>query len=144
MATNLAYRETEPSVVGEPKPSRDAAQHAFQVLYVGFMVLPIVAGLDKFTHLLVNWDQYFSPFFAGLMGPLAPYFMRIVGVVEIVAGLVVAFAPRFGGYLVAIWLWGIIINLLSIPDYFDVALRDFGLSLGAIALARLADVRPQR
>jgi uncharacterized membrane protein YphA (DoxX/SURF4 family) len=144
MATNLAYRETEPSVVGEPKPSRDAAQHAFQILYIGFMVLPIVAGLDKFTHLLVNWDQYFSPFFAGLMGPLAPYFMRIVGVVEIVAGLVVAFAPRFGGYLVAMWLWGIIINLLSIPDYFDIALRDFGLSLGAIALARLADVRPQR
>src|ERR1051325_10116467 len=144
MATNLAYQQTEPSVTGEPKPTRDAAQHAFQILYVGFIVLPIMAGLDKFTHLLVNWEHYFSAFFAGLMGPLAPYFMRIVGVVEIVAGLVVAFAPRFGGYLVAVWLWGIIINLLSIPDYFDVALRDFGLSLGALALAQLADVRPRR
>jgi hypothetical protein len=67
--------------------------------------------------------------------------MRIVGVVEIVAGLVVAIAPRFGGYLVALWLWAIIINLLSIPGYYDIALRDLGLSFGALALAQLAEVR---
>jgi uncharacterized membrane protein YphA (DoxX/SURF4 family) len=137
---NVAYRHVEEATdqrALRPVP----AERAYTILYLGFIVLPIVAGLDKFTHLLVNWDQYFSPVFAGLVGPLAPYFMRIVGVVEIVAGLVVAFAPRFGGYLVAVWLWGIIINLLSIPGYFDIALRDFGLSLGALTLAQLAELR---
>jgi hypothetical protein len=137
---NVAYRRVEQAPAEtELRPVR--AERAYTILYVGFVALPIIAGADKFAHLLVNWDQYLSPFFASLMGPVAPYFMQIVGVVEIVAGVVVAAAPRFGGYLVALWLWGIIINLLSIPGYYDIALRDFGLSLGALALAQLAKVR---
>jgi hypothetical protein len=139
--TNVAYRRVEQPSVENAELRPAAFARAYTILYYGFIALPILAGLDKFTHLLVNWDQYFSPFFAGMIGPLAPYFMRIVGVVEIVAGIVVAIAPQFGGYLVAAWLWGIIINLLSIPGYFDIALRDFGLSLGALALADLAKVR---
>jgi hypothetical protein len=136
----VAHRHVEqPPAETELRPA--AAERAYSLLYFGFIVLPIIAGLDKFTHLLVNWDQYFSPFFAGLMGPLAPYFMRAVGVVEIVAGIVVAVAPRYGGYLVAAWLWGIIVNLLSFPGYYDIALRDFGLSLGALTLAQLAELR---
>jgi hypothetical protein len=86
----------------------------------------------------VNWDQYLAPKIAALL-PVAPHtFMLIVGVVEIVAAGLVALKPRFGAYVVAAWLWGIIVNLLLIPGYFDIALRDFGLSLGALALARLA------
>lgn len=119
-------------------PAGSAARQAYRILHVGFTVAPIVAGLDKFTRLLVNWDQYLAPAIAGLSPVGAHGFMLLVGVVEIVAGLVVALRPRFGGYLVAAWLWGIILNLLLLPGYFDVALRDFGLSLGALALARLA------
>jgi hypothetical protein len=118
-------------------PSDTAARQAFQFLYFGFIVAPIVAGLDKFFHLLVNWDQYLAPAIAGLL-PLSPHmFMLAVGVVEVLAGIIVAVKPSIGGFVVAAWLWGIIVNLLLIPGYFDIALRDFGLSLGALALARL-------
>ena len=97
-----------------------------------------MAAADKFLHLLVNWDQYLAPTIANLL-PVTPHtFMMAVGVIEIVAGLLVAIAPYYGGYLVALWLWGIIGNLLLIPGYFDIALRDLGLSLGAVALARLS------
>lgn len=116
----------------------DPVYQAWQILHIGFTVAPIVAGLDKFFGLLVNWDQYLAPVIAQLT-PLGNNLMVIVGVVEIVAGLVVALRPRYGGYLVAIWLWGIIVNLLLIPGYYDIALRDFGLSLGALALARLSE-----
>src|SRR5262245_66072116 len=114
---------------------------AFQILRLGFTVAPIIAGLDKFLGLLTNWDKYLAPQVSSTLGVHPHTFMMIVGVIEIVAGLLVAIAPRFGGYLVAAWLWAIIVNLLSIPGYFDIALRDFGLSLGALALAQLADVR---
>lgn len=102
-------------------------------------MLPIVAGLDKFLHLLVNWDQYLAPVVAKLLPVDGHTFMLAVGVIEIVAGLLVWFKPRLGAWVVAAWLWGIIIDLLLVPGYFDVALRDFGLSLGAITLARLAE-----
>ncbi len=108
------------------------------ILYVGFVVLPIVAGLDKFFHYLVNWDAYLAPIFANTLGVTAHTFMYGVGVIEIVAGLVVMVWPQVGAYIVAIWLWGIIVNLLAIPGYYDIALRDFGLSLGALALGRLS------
>jgi hypothetical protein len=134
-------RETfapQPFRVQAAAPSDRAARQAFQILYFGFIVAPIVAGVDKFFHLLVNWDQYLSPFIAGLL-PIGPHtFMQAVGVVEVVAGIIVAVKPSIGGWIVAAWLWGIIVNLLLIPGYFDIALRDFGLSLGALALARLA------
>lgn len=133
-------RETfapEPLGVQAAAPADRAARQAFQILYFGFIVAPIVAGLDKFFHLLVNWDQYLAPTIAGLL-PLSPHtFMLAVGVVEVVAGIIVAVKPSIGGWIVAAWLWGIIVNLLLVPGYFDIALRDFGLSLGALALARL-------
>ncbi len=116
----------------------DPTYQAYQLLHVGFTVAPIVAGADKFLELLVDWDMYLAPWIAGL-SPIGGHgLMLMVGVVEIVAGLIVWFRPRFGGYLVAAWLAGIILSLLTLPGYFDVALRDFGLALGALALARLA------
>lgn len=118
----------------------DSRSHqAFQILRLGFTVAPILAGLDKFFNILTDWTQYLAPTFNGILGLSPSTFMAIVGVIEIVAGLLVWFKPRFGGYLVMAWLWGIIVNLLLIPGYFDVALRDFGLSLGALSLARLAE-----
>jgi hypothetical protein len=97
-----------------------------------------VFGLDKFFNVLVNWEQYLAPWVNRLLPGTASDFMYLVGVVEIVAGLVVAIKPRYGAYLVAAWLAGIIVNLLTYSGYYDVALRDFGLMLGALALARLA------
>ena len=111
---------------------------AYQILRLGFIVAPIVAGLDKFFHLLVNWDQYLPPFVNRLVGGYGHELMLAVGVIEIVAGLGVAFKPKVFAYVVSAWLLLIVINLLMIPGYFDVALRDFGLSLGALALARLS------
>ena len=114
------------------------AYQAYQTLRLGFTVAPIVAGLDKFFHLLVNWDQYLPPFVNNLTGGHGHELMLVVGVIEIVAGLGVAFKPRLFAYVVSAWLLLIIANLLMIPGYFDVALRDFGLSLGALALGRLS------
>lgn len=114
------------------------AYQAYQVLHIGFVAAPVLAGLDKFFHVLVNWDMYLAPAIAQLSPVGGHNLMLIIGVIEIVAGLLVAFRPRIGGYVVAVWLWGIIVNLFLIPNYFDIALRDFGLSLGALALARLA------
>ena len=108
------------------------------ILRFGFTVAPILFGLDKFFNMMVDWTKYLAPQIAGML-PFSPStFMRGVGVVEIVAGLIVALRPYLGGYVVAMWLWAIIINLLMIPGYYDIALRDFGLSLGAIALARMS------
>jgi len=121
----------------------DPVYQAWQILHIGFIVAPIVAGLDKFFGILVNWDQYLAPSIARLT-PLGYNLMVVVGVIEIVAGIVVALRPRFGGYLVAAWLLGIIVNLLLVPGYYDVALRDFGLLLGALALARLSEHFPGR
>lgn len=114
------------------------AYQAFQILRTGFVVAPIVAGLDKFFHLLVNWDQYLPAFVNNLTGGHGHELMLAVGVIEIVAGLGVAFKPRLFAYVVSAWLLLIVANLLMIPGYFDVALRDFGLSLAALALARLS------
>jgi hypothetical protein len=116
----------------------DPAYQAFALLRVGFTVAPILFGLDKFLDWLVGWEQYLAPEINDLVPGNAHQAMLAIGVIEIVAGLVVAFRPRFGGYLVAAWLAGIITNLLLIGDYYDVALRDFGLLLAALTLARLA------
>jgi hypothetical protein len=118
--------------------STQPAYQAYQILHVGFTVAPLLAGLDKFAHLLVNWDKYLAPTIANVLPFSAHTFMRAVGVIEIVAAFLVWLRPRIGAYIVMAWLWGIIINLLMIPGYYDVALRDFGLSLGALALARLS------
>ena len=100
--------------------------------------MPILAGLDKFMHLLTNWEQYLAPGIANLLPFSAHTFMLLVGVIEIVAGVGVWLKPRIFSYVVAGWLGGIIVNLLLTGQYFDVALRDFGLLLGALALARFA------
>lgn len=125
------------SAVGTARISTPAHQ-AYQILQIGFVVAPVIAGLDKFFHLLVNWDMYLAPVIARLSPVGGHGLMLLVGVVEIIAGILVALKPRIGAYVVALWLWGIILNLVLIPNYFDVALRDFGLSLGALALARLS------
>ena len=111
---------------------------AFTLLRIGFTVAPILFGLDKFLDWLVDWPVYLAPEIDDLIPGNAHQAMLAVGVVEIVAGLVVAIRPRFGGYLVAAWLGGIIVNLLLQADHYDVALRDFGLLISALALARLA------
>ena len=122
----------------------DPAYQAFWLLRIGFTVAPILFGLDKFLDWLVDWQIYLAPEFDDLIPGDAHQAMLLVGVIEIVAGLVVAARPRFGGYLVAAWLAGIIVNLLIVGDYYDVALRDFGLLIGALALARLATGREYR
>ena len=118
--------------------SGSPAYQAFWILRFGFTVAPILAGLDKFFHLMVNWDQYL-PDVVARVSPIQPHgLMLLVGVIEIVAGIGVALKPRIFAYIVAAWLALIIINLLLIPGYFDVALRDLGLLLAALALARLS------
>ena len=116
----------------------DPSYQAFLLLRTAFTVAPIVFGLDKFTNLLTDWPSYLAPWIDGIVPGTAQQAMYAVGVVEVVAGLVVAVAPRFGGWLVAAWLGGIILNLLTIPGFYDVALRDVGLLAAAVALARLA------
>ncbi|MFI8304709.1 hypothetical protein ACIF80_14875 [Streptomyces sp. NPDC085927] len=116
----------------------DPGYQAFVILRAGFTVAPILFGLDKFANLLVDWPAYLAPWIDSLVPGSAQAAMYAVGAIEIVAGLAVALAPRFGGWLVAGWLAGIIVNLLTIPGHYDIALRDFGLLLGAVALARLA------
>jgi hypothetical protein len=116
----------------------DPAFQAFTLLRIGFTVAPILFGLDKFLDWLVDWRIYLAPELNDLIPGNAHQAMLAVGVIEIVAGLVVAVRPKFGGYLVAAWLTGIIANLLLQADFYDVALRDFGLLLAALTLARLA------
>ena len=112
------------------------AYQAYRILHLGFVVAPVVAGLDKFTNILTDWTQYLSPIVSNVIE--AQTFMYIVGVIEIVAGIGVALKPRIFANVVAAWLVGIILNLLLLPGYYDVALRDLGLALGALALGRLA------
>ena len=127
-------------LTGSGTPST-GEREAFLLLRTVFTVAPILFGLDKFFNLLTNWEAYLAPWINDLVPGSAHTAMLLVGVVEIAAGVVVAVRPRFGGYLVAAWLTGIIINLLTLGSYYDVALRDFGLLVAALALARLATSR---
>jgi len=117
------------------------AYQAYEILHFGFAVLPIVVGADKFLHFLQigSWENYLAPIVTRTLAVQAHTFMLAVGVIEIIAGLLVAFWPRVGGYVVMLWLWGIVVNLLLCGQFFDIALRDFGLSLGALALARISE-----
>lgn len=116
----------------------DPAHQALLLLRTAFTVAPILFGLDKFTNLMVDWQIYLAPWINDIVPGSAQQAMYIVGVIEIVAGIVVALMPRFGGWLVAGWLAAIILNLLTIPDYYDIALRDVGLLAAAVSLALLA------
>ena len=136
MTTTDLHQHVERSSIAGTR--HDPAVQAYGLLRLGFVVAPILFGLDKFVDWLVDWRVYLAPELDDLIPGNAHQAMLIVGVIEIVAGLVVAVRPVFGGYLVAAWLAGIIVNLLILGDHYDVALRDFGLLLAAVALARLA------
>jgi hypothetical protein len=143
-ARNPSDKEGRISTISTIKPktggllNREPEYQAYQILHFGFVVAPIVAGLDKFSDLLVNWDNYLAPVVTRVLG-IAPHtFMQAAGVIEIVAGIGIALKPKIFGYVVSAWLLGIVMNLLMTGQYFDIALRDFGLSLGALALARLS------
>jgi len=110
---------------------------AFWGMRIIFTIAPILFGLDKFFNILVDWPKYLAPWIPALIHVTPQTFMYGVGVVEIVAGILVALWPEFFAYLVTLWLWGIIVNLLTIRGFYDVAVRDFGLSVGALALGRL-------
>jgi hypothetical protein len=116
----------------------EAGYQAYLALKVAFVVAPIAAGVDKFFHVLVDWDKYLPPVVNDLLGGSGHEFMLVVGVIEIIAGIGVFFKPKIFAYVVMAWLLAIIVNLLMIPGYYDVALRDLGLALGAFALARLS------
>ena len=129
---------TTTTAVRAERDIHDAGYQAFFVLRTVFTIAPIVFGLDKFFNLLTDWPQYLAPWMNDLFPGTAEQAMYAVGVVEIIAGVLVAVLPRIGGWVVAAWLLGIIVSLLTVPGFFDVALRDFGLLVAAVALARLA------
>ena len=138
MATTLTPQDTQKDTPARTRLHRDATYQAYAVLRGAFTIAPIVFGLDKFTNLLVQWDQYLAPVLSDPL-PVSPHqVMYAVGVVEVLAGVVVFLHPRLGGVVVAAWLGGIIVNLMLIPGFYDVALRDFVLLLAAVALQRLA------
>ena len=136
MAQSMAHT-AEGAFIGERS---SPAHQAYQILLVAFTIAPIVAGVDKFLHLLTNWDQYLAPWVVSLSPISGHDLMLIAGVVEIAAGVLVAIKPKIFAYVVAAWLLWIIIDLVSMGTYFDIALRDLGLMLGALALARLSAV----
>jgi hypothetical protein len=139
MATSVAHHgpATSPSAVLD-RLRADGAYQAFWLLRIGFTVAPIAFGLDKFFDVLATWPRYLAPEFNDIIPGTAQTAMYLVGIVEIAAGLVLAVRPRIGAFLVAAWLGGIIVNLLVLGEYYDIALRDFGLMLAALTLARLS------
>jgi uncharacterized membrane protein YphA (DoxX/SURF4 family) len=139
MSTNAPGSSTIARLTGR---AAEPAQQAFLLLRTVFTVAPIAFGLDKFVNLLTDWPGYLAPFVDRLVPGTAQQAMYAVGVIEILAGILVAVRPRYGALVVAAWLAGIIVNLLILGDFYDVALRDFGLLVGALALWRLASRRP--
>jgi uncharacterized membrane protein YphA (DoxX/SURF4 family) len=137
-------RVVERSVTNHPPPARaesawgDPAYQSFVLLRIGFALAPILFGLDKFFNVMVDWEKYLAPWINDIVPGTASTAMYLVGGVEIAAGVLVALKPRYAAYVVAAWLGGIIFNLLTYSGYYDLALRDFGLLIGALALARLA------
>jgi len=136
-------RSLPPSVTG-PLETEVAARQAYRLLRTLFTGAPIVFGLDKFVDLLTHWEQYLAPWVDRLVPGTAHQAMLAVGVVEVLAGILVAVRPAIGAYVVAAWLLGIVVNLVSMGDYLDVALRDAGLLVAALALGRLAAALDRR
>lgn len=134
MSTTITNFSTEATVAERGRPAYDA----YRILHFGFAAAPILAGVDKFFHLLCNWDRYLAPWIASLSPVGGHGLMLAIGVIEVAAGILTAIKPRLGAPVVAAWLAAIILNLISMGSYLDVALRDFGLALGALALWRLA------
>jgi uncharacterized membrane protein YphA (DoxX/SURF4 family) len=150
MAVRSAQRHTSPPVDGTTTQKgtgatagtdwRDPRYQAFALMRLAFTVAPIAFGLDKFFNVMVQWPDYLAPWINDIAPGTGQEFMYFVGVTEILAGVLVALKPRYGAYVVAAWLGGIIFNLLTYSGFYDIALRDFGLMLGALSLARLASV----
>ncbi len=134
MTTTPLSRQSRLAALRAADPSRQA----FLLLRTVFTVAPIAFGLDKFANVLVDWLRYLAPVINDLVPGTGQQAMYAVGVIEVIAGLAVAILPRYGALLVAAWLAGIIVNLLLIPGYYDIALRDFGLLVAALTLSRLA------
>ena len=138
----MAYSAPANVATGHPQRVADVnagAYFAYQILHVAFVIVPLVAGIDKFYDYLCQWDKYLAPIVSNTLHMAPHSFMMAVGVVEIVAALIVAFWPKVGGYIVAIWLAGITVNLALNPvHYWDVAARDLGLLLAALALGSLS------
>jgi len=142
--TRAAVGPVSPAVERTSLTTTKPAYQAYEILHVGFAALPIVAGLDKFLHFLQigSWEGYLAPVASRTLQSMhiADHtFMLIGGAIEVIAGLLVAVWPRAGAYVVMLWLLGIVVNLLLCGQYFDIALRDFGLALGALALARISE-----
>ena len=127
-----------PAAASTPLLQREAGYHAFLMLRLTFALAPVLFGVDKFFNVMTDWPRYLAGWVNTLMPGSAQDFMYFVGGVEILAGLIVALRPRLGAPIVVAWLGGIIVNLVSGPGYYDVALRDFGLLLAALTLTRLA------
>ena len=137
-ATPVSHPEAPVRSSAMLRARSDPAYGAFLILWIGFTVLPVVMGVDKFANVLTTWENYLAPWIVNLLPFSAHTAMLLVGAVEVVAGVLVALRPRYAAYVVALWLAGIIVNLLTLSGYYDVALRDFGLLLGALALGQLA------
>jgi uncharacterized membrane protein YphA (DoxX/SURF4 family) len=133
---SVTARPHSPSLLSSVR--EDPAYSAFWVLRLGFVALPLLMGLDKFTNLLTDWPGYLAPWVVAILPVSAQTAMYAVGVVEIVAGIAVAVRPRLAAWVVAAWLAGIILNLLTYPGFFDVALRDVGLLVAAVSLGLLS------
>jgi hypothetical protein len=144
---STALRVTESPAPSDParlepagSPWRDPRYQAFMLMRLTFTIAPIAVGVDKFWNQMVYWPQYLAPWINDIAPGSAQDFMYFVGAVEIAAGIVVLIKPRYGAYLVAAWLAGVVTNLFSYPGWYDIAVRDFGLMLAALTLARLASV----
>jgi uncharacterized membrane protein YphA (DoxX/SURF4 family) len=135
MPSDTQTRTTTPA---RARLATDPAYQAFMLLRTVFTVAPVLFGLDKFFNVLVDWPVYLAPWVDRIVPGTAQQAMYAVGVIEILAGILVAITPRWGALVVALWLAGIIVNLLILGNYYDIALRDFGLLVGALALSRLA------
>ena len=144
MSTTLDRSSTRldarPAAAGAAGQWHDAGFQAFWLMRIGYTVLPIAMGIDKFFNSMVYWPQYLAGWIDDIAPGTAQQFMYFVGAVEILAGLLVLLKPRYAAYIVAAWLAGIVVNLWSYPGWWDIGLRDFGLMLGALTLARLASV----
>ena len=138
--TTALRREQAAHATSAPADWKDARYQAYALLRVAFVVAPIAFGVDKFLNVMIDWPVYLAPWMNDLAPGTGQELMYAVGAVEIAAGILVALKPRIGAYVVAAWLAAIIVNLLTLSGFYDVALRDFGLMLGALTLARLAAV----
>jgi len=138
--THAAYPNGGDDVVARRADWRDPRYQAYSLLRLAFTVAPIAFGLDKFFNVLVDWPSYLAPWINDIVPGTGQTLMYYIGAIEILAGIVVALKPRYGAYVVAGWLAGIVLNLLTYSGFYDIALRDFGLMLAALTLARLASI----